>query len=90
MNRRRSDIRYRWERRHRPERRAEAVRLVLALERALAERLAVLGWVRCCPVAVRLVAIVAVARKLLCIMRAMQLTGEMFNAKLVEDTLQAA
>ena len=36
------------------------------------------------------IAIVAVARKLLCIMRAMQLTGEAFNERLVLETLQVA
>jgi len=36
------------------------------------------------------IAIVAVARKLLCLMRAMQLTGEVFNERLVRETLEAA
>lgn len=36
------------------------------------------------------IAIVAVARKLLCIMRAMQRTGELFNEKLVQSMLKAA
>lgn len=36
------------------------------------------------------IAIVAVARKLLCIMRAMQLTGEVFNERLVLESLEAA
>jgi transposase len=36
------------------------------------------------------IAIVAVARKLLCIMRAMQLTGEVFNERIVLESLQAA
>jgi transposase len=36
------------------------------------------------------IALVAVARKLLCIMRAMLLTGELFNEKLVQNVLQAA
>ena len=36
------------------------------------------------------IAIVAVARKLLCIMRAMLLTGELFNEQLVQEALKAA
>jgi hypothetical protein len=36
------------------------------------------------------IAIVAVMRKLLCIMRAMLTTGELFNEKLVQDVLKAA
>lgn len=36
------------------------------------------------------IAIVAVARKLLCIMRAMLRTGELFNERIVQDALKAA
>ena len=36
------------------------------------------------------IAIVAVARKLLSIMRAMLLTGEMFNERLVNETISQA
>ena len=36
------------------------------------------------------IAIVAVMRKLLCIMRAMLMTGELFNERLVQDVLKAA
>jgi len=36
------------------------------------------------------IANVAVARKLLCIMRAMQMTGEMFNVKMVQEVLKVA
>jgi transposase len=36
------------------------------------------------------IAIVAVMRKLLCIMRAMLITGELFNERLVQDILKAA
>jgi len=36
------------------------------------------------------IAIVAVMRKLLCIMRAMLLTGELFNERLIQNALQAA
>lgn len=38
----------------------------------------------------RKIAVIAVARKLLCMMRAMLITGELFNEKLVQDVIQAA
>jgi transposase len=36
------------------------------------------------------IAIIALTRKLLCIMRAMLMTGELFNEKLVQEVLKAA